>query len=234
MYAIRSYYAQPGTDTPKLLQLDMNTLLHKLGVLHSSSRFRLMLSNLSAQDTLELVYLSEGMLSHLEAYNLRDASHGKEISNGHFHDGRAVALKSPESYFRLISDLQDALNHDNVIDLKRAIRAIIWDYEEQRIRLGKNLDLIPDDKAFKQQLRAHHGHMLSRKEELLDILFNLERFHNFYRKKTLGSRIGSNSTGQAENRYGMGLVLIDTLPTRAKREILHDVNSGRRQLIPVV
>ena len=34
-----------------------------------------------------------------------------------------------------IGELQQALNDDNVISLKRAIRAIIWDYEEQRLSL---------------------------------------------------------------------------------------------------
>ena len=52
-------------------------------------------------------------------------------------------------------------------------------------------------------------------------------FHTYYKKRNLGSRIGSGSTGQSEYQYGMGLVVIDTLPARARREAIEDVRSNR-------
>ena len=69
-------HPQESPDLPKLLRLDLNTLLSRLLSLHSSSQFTLNLSNLSIQDTLELLYLCEGMISHIEAYNLKNAAHG--------------------------------------------------------------------------------------------------------------------------------------------------------------
>ncbi len=65
--------------------------------------------------------------------------------------------------------------------------------------------------------RSELEKMLQRKLKLVDILYNLEKFHTYYKKRTLRSRIGSGSTGQAEHHYGMGLVVVDTLPARARR-----------------
>jgi len=219
-------------DIPELLRLDPQTLIKRLLSLHSSSRFILNLSNVSVQDTLELLYTCEGMITHIEAYNLKDAVHGVTVdakkSNGH-----AVALKSPYLHYALISDLQRALNRDNVISLKRVVRAIIWDYEERRVRLEKQLMLLPDAQKTKTSLITEHQGMGERKTALLDILFHLEKFHNCYKKRTLGSRIGSSSTGQVENHYGMGLVVIDTLPPRAQKAIRQGVNSRYRVVVPV-
>ncbi len=137
---------QDTPDLPELLNLSLRTQLSRLLSLHSSSKFTLNLGNLSIQDTLELLYSCEGMISHIEAYNLKDAAHGMTsgigVGRGSYH-GEAVDLKSPEQHYALISELQKALNEDNVISLKRVIRAIIWDHEEQRLRLKKHLEKLP-------------------------------------------------------------------------------------------
>jgi len=223
-----------GVDLPELLRLDPKALLAKLLSLHSSSRFTLNLSNLTIHDTLELLYICEGMISHIETYNLKTAAHGVTACHGVTEfAGDAVDLKSPEQHYCLVSDLQQALNEDNVITLKRAIRAIIWDFEEQRIQLKKYIDLLPADKPGKARLEGDYGQMLDRKEHLLDILYNLETFHGYYKKRILGSRIGSGSTGQSDNQYGMGLVVLDTLPARAQKAIREEIGRGKRLLLPV-
>lgn len=228
-------HPQESPDLPQLLRLDLHTLLRRLLSLHSSSKFTLNLSNLSIQDTLELLYSCEGMISHVEAYNLKNADHG--ITSGitaqqGSYDGEAVDLLSPERHYALISKLQQALNEDNVISLKRVLRAIIWDYEEQRLRLKNRLEQLPADKQTPEEL-AQDGQMQERKLQLMDILYHLENFHNYYKKRTLGSRIGSGSTGQAEHQHGMGLVVLDTLPARAKRVVREGVTQEKRALIPV-
>ena len=228
--------AQPvdGIELPGLLRLGPKALLAKLLTLHSSSRFTLNLSNLTIQDTLELLYTCEGVISHIEIYNLKTASHG--ITAGHggqVFAGEAVDLQSPERHYRMISALQHALNADNVIALKRVIRTIIWDFEDQRIRLKKHVDLLSADKPERAGLLEECEQMANRKEELLDILYNLETFHNYYKKRTLGSRIGSGSTGQSDNQYGMGLVVLDTLPARARKAINAEIAQKKRLLLPV-
>ncbi len=229
---------QPREDPelPELLRHAPKTLLSRLLSLHSSSKFTLNLSNLSVQDTLELLYDCEGMISHIEAFNLKNASHGiisSPAGGCGCPAGDAVDLKSPEQHYRLIGELQQALNDDNVISLKRAIRAIIWDYEEQRLSLLRRAELPAADCDDPEQLALLKRCMEERKTALLNILFNLEKFHNYYRKRTLGSRIGSGSTGLAEHQHGMGLVVLDTLPDRAKKALGNDLKKKWRSLIPV-
>lgn len=218
---------------PQFLQQSPQALMRRLLALHSSSRFVLNLGNLSLQDTLELLYNCEGMITHLEAYNLADAAHGMTsgISSGKdTFAGEAVDLKSPERNYKLIGDLQRALNEDNVITLKRAIRAIIWDNEEHYQWLVQHLQ----GKKDKNAEQVHEIRLLeSRKRRLLDILYNLETFHNYYKRKSLLSRIGSGSTGQAEHRHGMGFVVIDTLPLKSQRKVYEAAASEDRKIIPV-
>jgi len=227
---------QESPELPELLVLSLDKQLRRLLSLHSSSKFTLNLSNLSVQDTLELLYLSEGMISHIEAYNLKNAAHG--ITSGSqtrqgSYAGEVVDLKSPEQHYALISELQTALNEDNVIGLKRVIRAIIWDHEEQRLYLKNHLAQLPEEKQAEEKLKLEYRQMQERKVQLMDILFNLERFHNYFKKRTLRSRIGSGSTGQAEHQHGMGLVVLDTLHARAKKAVREGIHNKKRSLIPV-
>lgn len=222
-------------DLPAMLKIDPMALLVKLRSLHSSSYFTLNLGNLSVQDTLELLYGCEGLITHIEVYNLKDAFHGIAASlsaGGEEFAGEAVELKSPEHHYRLINELQEALANDNVIGLKRAIRAIIWDFEEQRIRLRKRLDLINSGDAAREKLDKEYGLIIERKQQLVDILYHLEPFHECYINRVLGSHIGSSSSEQTEHQYGMGLVVLDTLPGRARRAAHEGIAKNRRILIP--
>lgn len=229
-------HPQEGADLPEWLSLDIDVQLSRLLSLHSSSQFTLNLSNLSVQDTLELLYLCEGMITHIEAYNLKNAAHGMTSGvgpgQGRF-DGEAVDLRSPEKHYTLISDLQRALNEDNVIGLKRVIRAIIWDHEDQFLQLKNRLGRLPADRQAGEGFKGAFRRLQERKLRLMDILYNMETFHNYYKKKTLGSRIGSGSTGQAEHQHGMGLVVLETLPARARRAVDEGIACKKRSLIPV-
>lgn len=226
-------------ETPHLparLRLDPTALMKKLDTLHSSSNFSLNLSNLSLQDILELLYAAEGMFTHIEAYNLKTAS--SDITSGILPDadeaeGHPAWMGSSARYHALIGDLQQALNEDNVIILKRAIRAIIWDFEAQRLDREKSIAGPTGDNREEDSRSSELESMQQRKEQLIDILFNLEKFHTFYKKKTLKSRIGSGSTGQAEQQYGMGLAAIETLPARARKAIRSVRFGESRLLIPV-
>ncbi|MGB3210997.1 MAG: hypothetical protein WBB19_09865 [Desulforhopalus sp.] len=227
---------QDDHDLPELLRLSPSGLLRRLMSLHSGSKFTLNLSNLSLQDTLELLYCCEGMISHIEAYNLKDAAHGirsRINRTGDRFDGEVVDLRSPERHYSLISELQKALNEDNVINLKRVIRAIIWDHEEERLRLKRYIEQRPAEKPLGEKLELEYRQMLERKLQLMDILYHLEKFHTYYKKRTLGSHIGSGSTGQAEHQHGMGLVVLETLPTRAGKAVYEGIAKGKRSLVPV-
>jgi len=229
---------RPGgeADLPELLKLSPEELLRKLLSLHSSSKFTLNLSNLSAQDILELLYTCKGLITHIEIYNLKNAAHGM-TSNvpGELEEivGESVDLKSPEEHYRLVRSLQNALSDDNVISLKRVIQTIIWEYEEQRLLLERQIELSTEQHKPEETINRVFQRMVERKEQLLDILYHLSTFHNYYKKRTLSSRIGSGSAGQAEHQHGMGMVVLETLPARAKKVVLKEVAKKKRTLIPV-
>lgn len=229
----------PGNHdtTPSLLRLSPESLMSRLLSLHSSSSFTLKLSNLSLQDTLELLYQCQGMISHIEVFNLQDASHGimsvSSPAGEAVQQGDSVNLKSPQHHYRLIHDLQYALNDDNVIALKRVIRAIIWEFEEDLLRLKTQISNSRKPDRERQAMEKEFEAMQTRKKDLMDILFHLEKFHNYYKKRTLGSRIGSGSTGLAEHRHGMGLVVMESLPPRARKAVLADLGNNHRMLTPI-
>ncbi|PID58101.1 hypothetical protein CSB45_05275 [candidate division KSB3 bacterium] len=110
-----------------------------------------------------------------------------------------------------INELQFAINNGNVMKLKRLIREII-----QRVE-----DSDRDDKV-------------ERCEKLAVILYNITTLRNYYKKTPLKSRIGTDSTGRFAYLYGMGFVLKETLPHRARKECEAEAVLGPcRQFIPV-
>jgi hypothetical protein len=229
-------YPEKSPTLPARLKLSPKKLLKKLQSLHSSSKFSLNLSNLTLQDTLELLYAGKGMFTHIEAYNLKNAAHG--ITSGILpgygeSNGETGNQQSSSRFYMLIGDLQRALNDDNVIVLKRAVRAVILDFEERLLKLSEERERLTSEQANKESLSLELDLMQKRKLELLDILYNLDKFHTYYKKKTLHTRIGSGSTGQAEQNYGMGLVVVDTLSARTRNNVRKAENDQSRMRIPV-
>lgn len=224
---------------PPLMNLAPPELLGRLASMHSSSCFTLNLSNLSIQDTLELLYICQGRITHLESFNLKDSGHGMTALasvKGSGFAGEAVDISSPERNYKLINVLQKALNEDNVITLKRAIRAIIWDFERIRLVVEKNCEEGREHSAPPATLApllAELAEMNERKDVLLEILLKIESFHSHYNRRYLGSRIGSGSTGQSQRQHGMGMVVLDTLPQRAFRQVMREHRGEQRKLIPV-
>ena len=94
-----------------------------------------------------------------------------------------------------IAEMQQAVNQGNVIALKSILRRSI-----QRLSLED-----PPDASRIEQLRV--------------ILHDIITLKAFYTGTRLTSRIGSDSTGGSPRTYGMGLVVEETLPQRARRQI---------------
>ena len=224
---------------PALMNQPPPALLSRLSSMHSSSRFTLNLSNLSIQDTLELLYICQGRITHIESFNLKDSAYGMTSMaavKGSGFAGEAVDISSPARNYQQINTLQKALSEDNVITLKRSIRSIIWDFERTRQLLEKKYEETygkPGAPETLPGIASELEGMNERKAALLDILLHIESFHNQYNKRYLGSRIGSGSTGQSQHQYGMGLVVLETLPLRARRAVLREHRGGQRKLIPV-
>jgi hypothetical protein len=228
---------QDAPEVPPLLRLKTGELLPRLAQFHSTSHFTLNLSNLSTADALEILYDCKGHISNIELYNLKDATRGKwskPPSSALDCPGDAVDAISPERICAQIGELQKALNEDNVIALKRAIRSVIWSFEEERLSLENSLSHSRSKNEISRvaELERELEDMERRKNKLLDILFDIEKFHKYYKKRPLGSRIGSGSTGQSRHQYGMGVVVLETLPKRACKIALDQTN-GKRKRLPV-
>ncbi|MCG6930206.1 MAG: hypothetical protein LJE64_06575 [Desulfofustis sp.] len=229
---------QEHKELPKLLMCEMKEIITRLLTLHSSSEFTLNLGNLSAQDTLELLYAGEGMITHIETYNLKNVHNGITAGVavvGNNIDDEANLLNQSATGYGHISRLQEALNDDNVISLKRAVKEIILDFEKWQHRLEKRREAICSNEVnngepiYQYDIKS----MQERKLDLLAILWDLKTFHNNYRKRPLGSRIGSGSTGQAEHQYGMGFVVLETIPASPRRAFHSEKDRERDSLIPV-
>lgn len=104
-------------DVPNLLWLSPSELVERLSHLHSGYRITLNLSNLKAEDVIELLYDCRGAITHLEIFNLKD-----------YMSGKAPAYEE-------INELQRSLNDGNVLALKKHLRSII-----QRVEAGSDDD----------------------------------------------------------------------------------------------
>jgi len=182
---------QDGPDVPEMLNLSPREIISRLARLHSGFRITLNLSNVHVEDVIELLYDCEGMITRLEIFNLKDYAAGKT------------------AHIAEISELQQAINRGNVIQLKRLIKKTI-----ERIESSGFPDR--DDRA----------------QELTNILHDIATLRDFYKGVPLKARLGSDSTGRSPRVHGMGLAIQDTLPRRAQDEI-RNPRARSREIIPV-
>lgn len=93
--------------TPEILKLSPHNLLKSLAKLRSGYRITLQLAGLTSEDVLELLWDCQGMITHLELFNL------KEWQEGHL------------THLVSINELQLAINDTNPIRLKQIIHSML-------------------------------------------------------------------------------------------------------------
>ncbi len=103
-----------------------------------------------------------------------------------------------------IHRLQQSLNDGNVIQIKQMIIEIIERME------------IPGDSLAN-----------SRVPKFRKILADIETLKNMYRVKPLKPRVGSDSTGHIDRLFGMGLVVMESLPDHVQKKIKNEARSSR-------
>jgi hypothetical protein len=180
-----------GLDVPEFLQTSAQDLVTRLSNVRPLSRITLTLSGLRTEDVLELLYDCYGKITHLELFNLKDYAAGKM------------------PYSCQITELMYAINQSSAFALKRIIRGIIQDYDQ-------------DSREDAEERRSH----------LVEILRDIPKLQSFYAKAPLKSRVGSDSTSRSFRLHGMGFVFIDSLPASARKSI-HDPKDFLRQVIPL-
>ncbi len=109
-----------------------------------------------------------------------------------------------------IGRLMLALNEGSAIHLKQVIREII-----------AGLPAAKDPRSLEQA------------EKLRGVLYDIESFTSFYAGRFLRARIGSDSTGRSPRLPGMGIAVLETLPPRARREVLKPEPAQARMILPV-
>lgn len=128
-------------DTPALLKLTPQEIIKKLDHLHSGYSITLGLSGLSIEDVLELLYDCRGKITHLENFNLKDYSLGRD------------------RHYQQINEFQRAINDGNVIVLKRSILDVIKRletsyYEDRQDRIEKLKAILHDIESFQSYYRG--------------------------------------------------------------------------------
>ncbi|GAB6145991.1 hypothetical protein [Desulfocicer niacini] len=103
-----------GENVPERLSLSVEELLFQIAQIHYSFKITLNLSNLKVEDVLELLYDSNGLITRLEIFNLKDyaAGHRDHVSS--------------------INELQQAINDGSLIRLKRLVRHVIHRMEKSK------------------------------------------------------------------------------------------------------
>ncbi len=155
-----------------------------------------------------------------------------------------------EDVIELLYDCQGLITHLEILNLKNQILGREFDKEliinlQTSINSGNVINLKRYLSRMLEEASKREGFDQERKGKLIEILCDIPRFQSFYKDNPLRSCIGSDSTGRSERLYGMGLVLIESLPKRARRELCRlpespykNVNVGvksyaRHTLIPV-
>ncbi|MBT8340968.1 MAG: hypothetical protein HKP58_03270, partial [Desulfatitalea sp.] len=188
--AVHDIVPHPVTDDPPdLLTQTPGELLARLAAQPAGYHITINLSNLEAADVLELLYDSNGAITRLELFNLKDwaAGHTAHI---------------PE-----INRLQEAINSNNPLRLKRVIQDIIRTVETTPVT----------EKA-------------ARIAKLKIILHDIVSLQAMYRHRPLKARMGSDYTGRSPRFYGMGLAVVETLPPRVQRQLRRELQAGRKRL----
>ncbi|QGY40310.1 hypothetical protein GM415_09290 [Pseudodesulfovibrio cashew] len=170
--------APHGGDDPELLRLSPSELTARLRSACHSSQLTLILSGLQLEDVLEILLECEGRITHLEVFNIKNFT-------------RLQAQRR-----RPFSVLQQALNEQNAVLLKRLIRQCM-------------------DRLRREETPGHFERLRS----LERVLVRFDDLLGHYKRVTLRTRIGSGSTGRASRTHGMGFAVVDTLPPRAQREV---------------
>ena len=135
-------------DRPEMLKLPVAQLLERLHSIRSGYRITLQLADLTVEDVLEILWDGQGIITHLELFNVKE-----------WHDGKLSHIKE-------INELQVAINHGDVMHLKSMLRAMLERLdgddqytEERRAKIKYILRHIPALQALYRYapLQSHFG-----------------------------------------------------------------------------
>jgi hypothetical protein len=166
---------------------DPPTLLARLAAIGSDSRTSIDSRDLTPSQVLQLLYLSEGRITHLELFKLRT-----------YRPEQLDQLKA-------MNELRETVNSGNPARFKRLVTRFIEETPAEA----------EEDRACLQDLLHSMPTILSR-----------------YGTRALSTFVGSDSSGRTDwgNQFGMGFVLVETLPMREQAACYRN---GDRRPLPI-
>lgn len=205
-------------------------LVNRLHETHSNSYIVLNLANTTPEEVINLLWDTRGEITHLEIFNAYDWQKGKE------------------KYIVEINELMLAINRKNTPHLKSIILNLIekcktekeeqlFDDEIDNFFSDKNTNLkLSNDKKklleYKDNPKLKPISLEERIKALHEILGNIATIINYYKRKKLFTRIGTDSTSRVGRLAGMGLAYIQCLPRRTIKELKKNTNDSR-MIIPI-
>ncbi len=146
-----------------------------------------------------------------------------------------LARLKVEDVLEILFDCQGLITHLEVLNLKDRALGREMDTErvlelQRSINSGNVVRLKKVVSDIVQRVVDQEQDGFDRRDRLEDVLVNFSDLAAFYRRSPLGTRLGSDSTGQSTRFYGMGLVVRDTLPPAAARELTPGPHSARQPL----
>lgn len=171
----------------ELAHEDPPALLRRLAAIGSDHRTSIDSRDLTPSQVLQLLYLCEGGITHLELFKLRT-----------YRPEQLAQLKA-------MNELREIVSSGNPSRFKRLVTSIIEETPPEAVK----------DHACLQDLLNSMPDILSR-----------------YSARALSTFVGSDSSGRTDwgGQYGMGLVLVETLPMR---EQMACYRNGERRPLPI-
>ncbi len=219
------------SNVPPILKYTTHQLAYRLKDVRSNGYLVLNLAKLTPEDVLNLLWESDGEITHLEIFNVYDWQKGNA------------------EYVVPINELMQAINHKNTPLLKSIILQMIENCKQEKptklfddehtkpICIEETNDTIINNEfcSIKDYSRHPKIQPLTIEERILSlklILTNIQNFINYYTGKKLFTRMGTDSTSKVGRLAGMGLAYVQTLPIRAIKELKKNTNQSRVR-IPV-
>ncbi|MCD6487029.1 MAG: hypothetical protein J7K35_06870 [Syntrophobacterales bacterium] len=152
---------------------------------------------------------------------------------GHLNAGYSITLAlgnlNVEDVVELLYDCRGMITHLEIFNLKDYVTG----REPHNVEIGELQRAINEDniiilkRIIQESIKRLSTEDTGRIDKFTKILHDISAFRSYYKGMLLKSRIGSDSTGRSHHLYGMGLVIKDTLPLRARREIKNAPPSSR-------
>ncbi|WP_415718360.1 hypothetical protein [Maridesulfovibrio sp.] len=135
-----------------------------------------------------------------------------------------------EEVVEVVYDCRGRITHFELINLKNITEEnfpnrVPFNKLQQALNTGNSIKLKRIVRSCVEKLRKNEDNNREQFEKLVQIQQSIEDFKSCYKHRKISTRIGSGSTGGSLRAIGMGFAVAETLPPKARREILENQDS---------